>query len=73
MSVLYGQIQPGGFVNLITKKPQANPVTSVELRGNTYASRYRGLFDVNGGFWISILPGRSLETATSCTVLPASF
>jgi iron complex outermembrane receptor protein len=22
MSVLYGQIQPGGFLNLITKKPQ---------------------------------------------------
>src|SRR5690242_6617215 len=41
MSVLYGQIQPGGFVNLITKKPQATPVTSFELRGNTYASRYR--------------------------------
>ena len=49
MSVLYGQIQPGGFVNLITKKPQANAVTSIELRGNTYASRYRSLFDVNGG------------------------
>ena len=49
MSVLYGQIQPGGFVNLITKKPQANQVTSVELRGNTFASKYSGLFDINGG------------------------
>jgi len=48
MSVLYGQIQPGGFVNLITKKPQRNPVTTLEIRGNTYASRYRSLFDVNG-------------------------
>ena len=49
MSVLYGQIQPGGFVNLITKKPQATPVTSIELRGNSYASRSRSLFDRNGG------------------------
>lgn len=49
MSVLYGQIQPGGFVNLITKKPQGSEVTSIELRGNTFASKYRNLLDRNGG------------------------
>jgi iron complex outermembrane receptor protein len=48
MSVLYGQIQPGGFVNLITKKPQARQNTTLELRGNTFASKYRSAFDHNG-------------------------
>jgi iron complex outermembrane receptor protein len=32
-SVLYGQAQPGGFVNIITKKPRETPDTEVELRG----------------------------------------
>src|SRR6185437_12039556 len=35
-SVLYGQDQPGGFINLITKKPQEHPETNVEMRANTY-------------------------------------
>jgi len=48
MSVLYGQIQPGGFVNLITKKPQVNAATTFELRGNTFASSDREAFDRNG-------------------------
>lgn len=53
MSVLYGQIQPGGFVNMVTKKPQRTPVTTVELRGSTYDSKYRSLFnhnDITGDF-----------------------
>lgn len=32
-SVLYGQGQPGGFVNIITKKPLSSPETEVEMRG----------------------------------------
>lgn len=48
MSVLYGQIQPGGFVNLITKKPQSKAATTLELRGNTFISKVRGGFDRNG-------------------------
>ena len=48
MSVLYGQIQPGGFVNLITKKPLATSQTYVELRGNTFISPDRHAFDRNG-------------------------
>ncbi len=31
-SILYGQTQPGGFVNIITKKPRATPSTDVEVR-----------------------------------------
>lgn len=48
MSVLYGQIQPGGFVNIITKKPRHDQETVAELRFNTAASRYRHPFDHNG-------------------------
>jgi iron complex outermembrane receptor protein len=35
-SVLYGRVQPGGLVNLITKRPQASPVREIELRGGTF-------------------------------------
>jgi iron complex outermembrane receptor protein len=38
MSVLYGQAQPGGFVNLIAKKPRAKQALEVDLKGTTYAS-----------------------------------
>lgn len=48
MSVLYGQIQPGGFVNLITKKPSEHAETSAELRFNTYADPYHDAFTRNG-------------------------
>lgn len=44
-SVLYGQAQPGGFVNIITKKPRSTPDTEVELRGN----KGIGDFDRAGG------------------------
>lgn len=35
-SVLYGQVQPGGFINIVTKKPQAEQMTYVKLRGETF-------------------------------------
>ena len=35
-SVLYGKSQPGGFINLITKKPQAKTETTAELRADTF-------------------------------------
>lgn len=47
MSVLYGQIQPGGFVNMITKKPQAKAKTTAELRYNTFLSSVSKPFDRN--------------------------
>lgn len=39
-SVLYGQAQPGGFINIITKKPRATAAYQVELKGFTGASSY---------------------------------
>jgi iron complex outermembrane receptor protein len=36
MSVLYGQIQPGGFVNLISKKPKATASAELEVKGTAY-------------------------------------
>lgn len=35
-SVLYGQAQPGGFVNIISKKPLENFGAIFDLRGSTY-------------------------------------
>ena len=37
-SLLYGAVQPGGFVNMITKKPAAQASTEISLRGSVGAS-----------------------------------
>ena len=34
-SVLYGQAQPGGFINMITKKPRSQPGYEISLKGST--------------------------------------
>jgi len=47
MSMLYGAIQPGGFVNMISKKPQDNQATEFQLRGSSFAGGGRDLFDRN--------------------------
>lgn len=56
-SVLYGKGQPGGFINLITKKPQARYESNVELRAATYdgggipfgrKNGYTGIVDTTG-------------------------
>ncbi len=56
-SVLYGEDQPGGLINLITKKPQAHYGSNVELRANTYDGAgipfgrdngYTGIVDTTG-------------------------
>ena len=39
-SLLYGQATPGGFVNIISKKPQAVARTELEARGTLNASAY---------------------------------
>lgn len=39
-SLLYGQATPGGFVNIITKKPQDQASTQIETRGTLNASGY---------------------------------
>lgn len=47
-SVLYGQAQPGGFVNLISKKPEAKASTDMQLKASTYASGLSGFGDTVG-------------------------
>ena len=37
-SILYGQIQPGGLVNIITKKPQDVASISFDVSGNSYST-----------------------------------
>src|ERR1700730_5657959 len=38
MSVLYGQIQPGGFINMITKKPQPVASQTIDIQAQSYAA-----------------------------------
>ncbi len=46
-SVLYGQINPGGLINSVTKRPPAEPLFSAELLYGTY-DRKRSAIDVGG-------------------------
>jgi iron complex outermembrane recepter protein len=46
-SVLYGNVEPGGVVNLVTKKPLAYPFYSADLSIGSY-SFYRTSFDLSG-------------------------
>lgn len=49
-SVLYGQAQPGGFINIITKKPLFHEFNEIELRGTMGL----GTFDRQSGGTASI-------------------
>ena len=46
-SVLYGQGQPSGIVNLVTKRPTETPVREVMLQGGSF-DRKVGAFDISG-------------------------
>jgi len=46
-SALYGSSEPGGIVNIVTKKPQFKPGHSLELYAGSYDT-YRTLFDSTG-------------------------
>ncbi|MTF38697.1 TonB-dependent siderophore receptor [Cyanobacterium aponinum] len=46
-SVLYGQVEPGGLVNVITKKPLFEPYYAAEFTIGSY-SFYRPSFDISG-------------------------
>lgn len=48
MSVLYGQNQPGGFINMITKKPEYDRSGSFGLRGVAVKGAGLGLGDASG-------------------------
>lgn len=46
-SVLYGQNQPGGIVNMVGKRPTATPLHEVIIGGGSYDRKY-GAFDLGG-------------------------
>lgn len=46
-SVLYGQLEPGGMVNLVTKRPTADPIREVQLQAGSF-DRVQGAFDFSG-------------------------
>ena len=46
-SGLYGQSDPGGIVNMISKRPQATPHSSVEGIFGSF-NRFQGAFDIGG-------------------------
>ncbi|MDN2662718.1 TonB-dependent receptor [Psychromonas sp. 14N.309.X.WAT.B.A12] len=37
-SIMYGQVQPGGLMNIITKKPQEEASFSFDISGNSYST-----------------------------------
>ena len=47
-SVLYGQAQPGGFVNIVLKKPQEDAERFVELKGTTYQFNKSSIGEITG-------------------------
>lgn len=46
-SVLYGQSEPAGVINKITKKPTDSPLRQIELQAGNF-NRYQGSIDVGG-------------------------
>ncbi|MEH2463051.1 TonB-dependent siderophore receptor [Nostoc sp.] len=46
-SVLYGQFEPGGVVNYVTKQPLSSPYYAAELTAGSF-SFYRGTTDLSG-------------------------
>jgi iron complex outermembrane recepter protein len=46
-SVLYGQLEPGGLVNLVTKKPLSDPYYAAEFTAGSY-SFYSPSIDISG-------------------------
>ena len=46
-AILYGQVEPGGIVNIVTKQPQATPAYSAEAQFGSYAFK-RAVADATG-------------------------
>ncbi|HWB50396.1 MAG TPA: TonB-dependent siderophore receptor [Stellaceae bacterium] len=46
-SALYGQLPPGGMVNLVSLRPPADATHAVELQGNNFGN-IQGAFDIGG-------------------------
>ena len=73
-SVLYGQNAPGGLVNIVSKRPEADPFGEVEVQIGNY-DRYDGRFDVNGpltddGSVLARLTGVYRESGTQYRFTP---
>ncbi len=47
-SILFGRIEPGGMINLVTKKPQATPYYSVQQQFGSF-NTFRTTADATGG------------------------
>ncbi len=67
-SVLYGQTNPGGLVNLVSKTPQSQPAGDVYISGGNYHQFGTG-FDVTGPLtddktWLGRLGGTFFNTQT---------
>jgi len=46
-SVLYGRLDPGGVINVVTKRPQAARASEIELRGGSFG-HVEGRYDTTG-------------------------
>lgn len=46
-AILFGRVEPGGLINLVTKKPQATPYYSLEQQFGSF-DFYRTLYDATG-------------------------
>ncbi|MCB5190030.1 TonB-dependent siderophore receptor [Methylobacillus arboreus] len=46
-AAIYGQIVPGGLINLVTKRPTLNQVNEVRLQGGSF-DQYKAAFDIGG-------------------------
>jgi iron complex outermembrane receptor protein len=56
-SVLYGQAQPGGMINIITKKPQAERANALDIRSGTFFGTGPGFGDRNKGHFAADFTG----------------
>jgi iron complex outermembrane recepter protein len=67
-SILYGQTNLGGLINLVSKRPTATPFREVEVAGGTWDLK-QGAFDFSGpidaeGKWLYRLTGLARDSET---------
>lgn len=67
-SVLYGQIAPGGLVDMTTKRPTETPLREIEVQGGNF-DRRQAAFDFSGpmdqdGKWLYRVTGLARDSGT---------
>lgn len=67
-SVLYGQIAPGGLVDMTTKRPTETPLREIEIQGGNF-DRRQAAFDFAGpvdeeGKWLYRVTGLARDSGT---------